>query len=90
MTLDLMYISTDSSSPVKSSFPILFSTQEHISSLPQRIHHIHPSSFLFHIMPSKTEADHIILLLAILEHTEKIEWNAVAKATGLYKDGKFV
>ncbi|KAK5104319.1 hypothetical protein LTS08_002207 [Lithohypha guttulata] len=41
-------------------------------------------------MPSKSEADHIILLLAIIEHTEGAKWNDVAVDTGLYKSGKFV
>jgi len=41
--------------------------------------------------PTKTESEHIQLLLSIMEETDgKINWNEVAKKTGLYKDGKFV
>ena len=41
-------------------------------------------------MSRKTEADQIQFLLAIIEHSEKPDFEEVARSTGLYKSGKFV
>ncbi|KAK5941932.1 hypothetical protein PMZ80_005883 [Knufia obscura] len=41
-------------------------------------------------MPSKTEAEQIQFILAIIEHSEKTDFEEVARSTGLYKSGKFV
>jgi len=41
-------------------------------------------------MAPKTEAEHIQFLLALIEHSEKTDFEEVARSTGLYKSGKFV
>lgn len=52
---------------------------------------LHGNNPHFEMAPTKSESDHIQLLLSIMEETEgKTDWNAVAKKTGLYKGGKFV